>query len=802
MSLPTAIASGPDAVAPDAVSPRRAGLFAAALAGVFVFVTYLFAPVPDKALALVGAHGDGVGRYGGMRLVWVPPQGVDAAQLGAAMTERGAHVRRDGDALIVEVPGIGREEVARSAQLVAAGGVKFHRVVRTEAMPELARTYGVAMPERGGDRTEVTLEVDQWSDDQGGARITDYYLHAPTREQADAVVAAARAKGWALPAGTHLAYEHVVLEGGPPYWRSYVLESEPAFGGERIANATASYDPNTNMPIVLLDLDPEGTLVFGDLTASIIGDKLATVLAGDVVSAPIIRDAIRGGRASITMGGSDAKRQERERDALVGVLKSGPLPPGGTLRSADYVPPAGSGIRTWLARALLATGAGVLVGLVAFVVVRKTRPVWRVPIATLPGPMPWARLGVMLLVPIALFAGTHITAPGLDVEYALGDDSQFNLAMLGLTPLITAFLLVELVATLVPTWRRRRHVSRAPFDLAALVGAAVLALVQAWFIAAYLDRIDAAPIGMARLLFLASLVGATLAFAGIAALVRRFGLGNGYAALITFGWLLDVGRSITRGGLHGVRFETEDIATTLLAIVVFAIVGGVILRLRITRVREVPLRIPTSGVAPLDEARGLIALVFAAAGMIPLAGATDALYRLQAWAIELSRGLALVLVAGLTLLLSYAFARRAALLPYAERTNLAPPSRETWWAATLLSLAVLVVTVSGYTFVGATPHAAFGAVAMLVVGAVVLDIVDDLRGRRGVLSRAWSLQSAHHADLAAHVLGEARIAYHLSGANVRTLFAWFAPFVPIDVYVRAEDTARARELLADVFAHR
>ncbi|NJM91061.1 MAG: hypothetical protein HC863_02010 [Myxococcales bacterium] len=66
--------------------------------------------------------------------------------------------------------------------------------------------------------------------------------------------------------------------------------------------------------------------MFGDLTAQVVGKKVATILDDRVKSAPIINGAIRGGRASITMGGSDPQRQERDANDLVGVLKTGSLP--------------------------------------------------------------------------------------------------------------------------------------------------------------------------------------------------------------------------------------------------------------------------------------------------------------------------------------------------------------------------------------------------------------------------------------------------------------------------------------------
>jgi len=109
-------------------------------------------------------------------------------------------------------------------------------------------------------------------------------------------------------------------------WRSYYLEKGVRLTGAGISNAIASQDPNTGRPVVLLDFNRFGGRVFGDLTSSIVGKKLATILDDKVRSAPVINGPIRGGRAQITLGGGDVTRQEKEREELVNVLRTGSLP--------------------------------------------------------------------------------------------------------------------------------------------------------------------------------------------------------------------------------------------------------------------------------------------------------------------------------------------------------------------------------------------------------------------------------------------------------------------------------------------
>ena len=132
-----------------------------------------------------------------------------------------------------------------------------------------------------------------------------------------------------IPENRELGYEYVEPDQGKdrrPFWRSYFLVRAVELTGTSISDAAGSFEPNTGKPIVLLDFNRSGGKIFGDLTARIVGQKLATILDGKVKSAPIINGAIRGGRASITMGGTDANTQIRERDDLVNVLKTGSLP--------------------------------------------------------------------------------------------------------------------------------------------------------------------------------------------------------------------------------------------------------------------------------------------------------------------------------------------------------------------------------------------------------------------------------------------------------------------------------------------
>ncbi|MGE0397326.1 MAG: protein translocase subunit SecD [Kofleriaceae bacterium] len=247
-------------------------------------------------------------------------------------------VQKD-DQIVVELPGLDearkqetRDIIARTAKLefkVVDDGSDFMR--RVFAHVGSSGEDGAAS-DPAAIAAGIRADIDQWTPDEGGTRHTDYFLYAQDRTAIEKYLAnlAQQDPSFQVPDDREIAFELVEPQPGAkdrePFWRTYYLERAVKLTGTSIQNATGSYDPNTNRPIVLLDFNRYGSRVFGDLTAQIVGKKLATILDDKVKSAPIINGAIRGGRASITMGGSDIDRQEHERDELVNVLKTGSLP--------------------------------------------------------------------------------------------------------------------------------------------------------------------------------------------------------------------------------------------------------------------------------------------------------------------------------------------------------------------------------------------------------------------------------------------------------------------------------------------
>ncbi len=79
-----------------------------------------------------------------------------------------------------------------------------------------------------------------------------------------------------------------------------VVSKRIVLSGENLVDAKPRMDNQTNETVVSFTLDRVGAKRFGKATTSGVGKRLAIVLDGKVISAPVIRDAIVGGSGQIS----------------------------------------------------------------------------------------------------------------------------------------------------------------------------------------------------------------------------------------------------------------------------------------------------------------------------------------------------------------------------------------------------------------------------------------------------------------------------------------------------------------------
>ena len=104
---------------------------------------------------------------------------------------------------------------------------------------------------------------------------------------------------------------------GAPIW------VETGLTGQDLQKSILSTD-QTGQWVVSLEFNDAGAKKFADLTKSLVGQQMAIFFDGELQSAPVIREAIYGGKAQISGGNSGFEYAEAER--MVNLLNAGALP--------------------------------------------------------------------------------------------------------------------------------------------------------------------------------------------------------------------------------------------------------------------------------------------------------------------------------------------------------------------------------------------------------------------------------------------------------------------------------------------
>jgi preprotein translocase subunit SecD len=143
------------------------------------------------------------------------------------------------------------------------------------------------------------------------------------------------AKTLSVPDDHTIGFEPVTepVEGTEPLqfkqvgWRTLYLFGRAELTGDYITDAGTGQDQqNFGQYYVLLSFSPAGADRFEEVTGANVNRRFAIILDDIVDSAPVIKQKIGGGKATITMGAGDQERQLHDAKQLELVLRSGALP--------------------------------------------------------------------------------------------------------------------------------------------------------------------------------------------------------------------------------------------------------------------------------------------------------------------------------------------------------------------------------------------------------------------------------------------------------------------------------------------
>ncbi len=411
---------------------------------------------------------------------------------------------------------------------------------------------------------------------------------------------------------------------------------------------------------------------------------------------------------------------------------------------------------------------------------------------------PWPRslerrVGVTFLIGGALLAAFWLPSPFLDLlpSVSMSGDSLEETTRplsLGVRPFIVAFVLVELVALIIPAIRRRRLTSvvvRKRLWLAALIAGACLALFQSYGIATYLESLPTLEPGFKPFvpLFCLTLTLGTVLFAVAARLIDRFGVGAGFGVVLAVGFVGDMLYSLSIA-VEALLLGLVTVFSLLLEpVLIVGLIFGIhhFFRFgdRLTEGRAFTL--PTCGTLPLDVGLMLVMLPATLSAFLML----TPLETLSSMLVPGSIWYTVFVIATVAAIVFPA----TTLFYWRKRRSFATgPDRKQWQRARLLSGAFLIAVVIVDNLVRAHQNHLWllpDVWTLVIFYALVADWLAEIGIHKHRDARKPSIvgeyQDVSDALAAMNRCRESspKESFVVTGLRFRSLSYFFAPFVPM-----------------------
>lgn len=161
--------------------------------------------------------------------------------------------------------------------------------------------------------------------------------------------------------------------------------------GQYLKKASVDFNQQSITPAVALEFTSEGAKIFADLTRANVGKPIAIFLDGQMISAPVVREEIRDGKAVITGNFTLDEAKQLVRDLNLGAL---PVPVS-LISSQTIGPTLGEE----------AIDRGINAGIIGFILVT----VFLIVLYRLPGFLAALSLSVYIIIMLALFKLVPVT---------------------------------------------------------------------------------------------------------------------------------------------------------------------------------------------------------------------------------------------------------------------------------------------------------------------------------------------------------------------------------------------------------
>lgn len=255
--------------------------------------------------------------------------------------------RQGGRRIIVELPGIAREEEARQL-LQGTALLEFRLVKDPEFTINIMQKVDEVLAGKVFDDTTLiatdTVSVDTTEQDttqqlteeefkkehpffatamiNPESNTADAYVREDERNKLMSMLNRPEVER-VIPNNVEFVFsaKPVTFQEGKGIYLLYLVNKNAELTGGVITDALANIDPNTSAPIVSMEMNSEGATEWARITGANVNKRIAIILDGVVFSAPNVNQKIVGGRSQI-----EGMEDLEEAKLLEIVLKAGALP--------------------------------------------------------------------------------------------------------------------------------------------------------------------------------------------------------------------------------------------------------------------------------------------------------------------------------------------------------------------------------------------------------------------------------------------------------------------------------------------
>lgn len=100
-----------------------------------------------------------------------------------------------------------------------------------------------------------------------------------------------------------------------------LLLGKPVLTNAHLADARVVQDPNGFGPNINMEFTPQGAKILAEMTRAAVNEKVALVVDGEVLMAPVVREEITRGTVVLTMGNSADQGAVERTQSLAGSLR-------------------------------------------------------------------------------------------------------------------------------------------------------------------------------------------------------------------------------------------------------------------------------------------------------------------------------------------------------------------------------------------------------------------------------------------------------------------------------------------------